>query len=303
MGLLGSGVRLQPPHRQRRDLPRANHRTELQIGEIRRPAVAGLFYPSEPDELRTLVEGLLAAVQATEGPATAAIVPHAGLIYSGACAAEVFKRLQLAPTVVILAPNHTGKLGISGGASTWNRGAFQTPLGDFAIAEEVVSALRDACPLVEHDPMAHAREHAIEVELPFLSLLSPDSRLVPLVLAWDDWDRCRELAEALALIVRDCSEPVSLLASSDMTHYESAASAERKDRIALEHVFKLDGEGLLNACHENDITMCGRAPCAVVLEAARLLGATHAELVDYRNSGLVTGDNERVVAYAGVVIR
>ena len=262
-----------------------------------------MFYPSEPEELRAFVKGLLAAVHAAEGPATAAVVPHAGLIYSGACAAEVFKRLELAPTVVIVAPNHTGSVGIAGGASTWAQGAFQTPLGSFPIAEGVVSALMDACPLVEHDPLAHAREHAIEVELPFLSLLSPQSALVPLVLAWDDWDRCRRLAEALARVVREWPEPISLLASSDMTHYESAASAERKDRIALEHVCKLDGEGLLNACHENDITMCGRAPSAVVLETARLLGATHAELVDYRNSGLVTGDNERVVAYAGVVIR
>ncbi len=262
-----------------------------------------MFYPNDPDELRTLVEGLLAAVQGAEGAATAAIVPHAGLIYSGACAAEVFKRLALAPTVVILAPNHTGRRGTTGGASTWYRGAFRTPVGDLAIAESVVSALCDACPLVEHDPLAHAREHAIEVELPFLSLLSPDSALVPLVLAWDDWDRCRRLAEALARVVSEWPEPISLLASSDMTHYESAASAERKDRIALEHVFKLDGEGLLNACHENDITMCGRAPSAVVLEAARLLGAKEAELVDYRNSGLVTGDTESVVAYAGVVIR
>jgi AmmeMemoRadiSam system protein B len=225
------------------------------------------------------------------------------LIYSGACAAEVFKRLQLSPTVVILAPNHTGMLGTPGGASTWRSGVFQTPLGEIAIAEDFVSALCAACPLVGHDPMAHAREHAIEVELPFLSLLSPSSAIVPIVLAWDDWDRCRQLGEALAGVVREWPGAVSLIASSDMTHYESAASAEQKDRVALERVTGLDGEGLLKICHQRNITMCGRGPAAVVLEAARLLGAAEAEVVDYRNSGWVTGDEGQVVAYAGVTIR
>ena len=262
-----------------------------------------MFYPGEPQELRNLVEDLLAEVHATAGPAVAAIVPHAGLIYSGSCAAEVFKRLQLSSTVVILAPNHTGMLGAKSGASTWRSGTFQTPLGDISIADEFVSALCDACSLVVHDPMAHAREHAIEVELPFLSLLAPDSDLVPIVLAWDDWDRCRQLGEALASVVREWHQPVSLVASSDMTHYENAESAARKDRIALDRIVQLDGEGLLKACHQHNITMCGRGPAAVVLEAARLLGAEQVDVVDYRNSGWVTGDDSQVVAYAGVVIR
>jgi len=258
-----------------------------------------LFYPGEPQELRNLVEDLLAEVQAT----AAAIVPHAGLIYSGSCAAEVFKRLQLSSTVVILAPNHTGMLGARSGASTWRSGTFQTPLGDISIADEFVSALCDACSLVVHDPMAHAREHAIEAELPFLSLLAPDSDLVPIVLAWDDRDRCRQLGEALAGVVREWHQPISLVASSDMTHDENAESAAQKDRIALDRVTQLDSEGLLKACHQHNLTMCGSGPAAVVLEAARLLGARHVEVVDYSNSGWVTGDNSRVVAYAGVVIR
>ncbi len=225
------------------------------------------------------------------------------MIYSGSCAAEVFKRLQFPSTVVIVAPNHTGMVGAPGGASTWSRGVFQTPLGDIAVAEDFASALCAACPLVAHDPLAHAKEHAIEVELPFLSLLSPSTAIVPIVLAWDDWDRCRQLGEALAGVVRDWPEPVGLIASSDMTHFESAASADQKDHIALEHVARLDGEGLLDACRKHRISMCGRAPAAAVLEAARLLGAERGELVDYRNSGWVTGDEGHVVAYAGVTIR
>ena len=224
-------------------------------------------------------------------------------MYSGGCAAEVFKRIDLAPTVVILAPNHTGLLTAPGGASAWTVGAFRTPLGDVPVAVEFMAKLCKVCDLVSHDPAAHQHEHAVEVELPFVSLLAPESAIGPIILAWDDWDHCRTLAEALAAVIRDWPEPVSLLASSDMTHYESAEVAERKDRIALEHVKRVDGKGLLDACHREGISMCGRAPAATVLEAARLLGKSEAELVDYRHSGWVTGDNTQVVAYAGVVIR
>jgi AmmeMemoRadiSam system protein B len=131
----------------------------------------------------------------------------------------------------------------------------------------------------------------------------PDTAIVPLVLAWDRWVPTQELAAALADVVREWDGEVLLVASSDMTHYESAAVAERKDRLALEAVQRLDGEGLLSVCHREGVTMCGRAPAATVIEASRRLGATTAQLVDYRHSGLVTGDDREVVAYAGVVIR
>jgi hypothetical protein len=156
---------------------------------------------------------------------------------------------------------------------------------------------------VGHDPSAHLREHAIEVELPFVQLLTDDVRLVPIVLAWDGWEASRDLATALAATVRESDDDVLLVASSDMTHYESAAVAERKDRQAIDAIERLDGEGLLAVCRREGVTMCGRAPAAVVLEASRQLGASGAELVDYRHSGWVTGDDREVVAYAGVVIR
>ncbi len=248
------------------------------------------------------MQGLPEEARAHATPVRGAIVPHAGLQYSGACAAEVFTRVQLAPTVVILAPNHTGRVGAPGGASAWIEGAFETPLGRIRIAEDFLHGLCRTCDLVSHDPVAHEREHAIEVELPFLSLLSPQSLLAPIVLAWDDWERCRVLGDALATAVREWSEPVSLLASSDMTHYETAVSAEQKDRLALDHIVRLDGAGLLAVCRRDNITMCGRAAAATVLHAAKALGATTGELVDYRHSGWVTGDESSVVAYAGVII-
>ena len=267
----------------------------------RPPAVAGQFYPRDPGELRALVAGCLAGVPEEARRSVAAIAPHAGLVYSGRCAGAVFGRTALPPTVVILAPNHTGRCG-SRGASLWRSGAFETPLGAVRVDDELGRALEASCDLVDHDPSAHVSEHAIEVELPFLQVRAPDAAIVPVVLAWDDWPRSKRLADALVEVVSGWPHAVLLLASSDMTHYESAEAAERKDRLALDAVTALDGRRLLDVCDREHVTMCGRAPAAVVLEAARQLGAAGADVVDYRHSGLVTGDDREVVAYAGVLV-
>ena len=268
----------------------------------RPPAVAGTSYPANPERLAALVRELLGEPPAVRRGVRAVVVPHAGLAYSGACAGRVFGAIAIPPIVVVLAPNHTGQVRARGGASTWAHGAFDTPLGPVPVAEEFLAALLARCPLVEHDPAAHAGEHAIEVELPFVKTLAPEAALAPLVLAWDDWPSCRELGAALAETVRATATPVLLVASSDMTHYEPAAVCQRKDRMALEALERLDGAELLATCRRERITMCGRAAAATVAEAARLLGARRAEVVDYRNSGWVTGDESSVVAYAGVVI-
>jgi AmmeMemoRadiSam system protein B len=272
------------------------------MSNIRRAAVAGRFYPGSEVELRSMVEGMLANVDAKPAPAFGAIVPHAGLVYSGECAAHIFKRLVIPPLVVILAPNHTGRANRRDRAAAWAHGAFETPFGDLQVAEAFLHQLEKATPLVAHDPTAHMFEHSIEVELPFLALLSPKTMIAPMVLGWDDWDHCKALAEALATTVSEWPEDVLLLASSDMTHFESAQVAATKDEGALEAIERFDGEGLLSYCHRENVSMCGRAPSAVVLEATRSLGATRTAVVDYRHSGLVTGDDSDVVAYAGVLI-
>jgi len=270
---------------------------------VRPTAVAGRFYPGSEPELRSMVDGMLAAVPESPMPAFGAISPHAGLVYSGECAAHVFGRITIPPVIVILAPNHTGRASHRGGAAAWDRGAFEMPMGQLKVADDFLARLESETTLVAHDPIAHASEHSVEVMLPFIAALAPETKIAPLVLGWDDWERCKRLAEALAITVRHWPNQVLLLASSDMTHFESAQSAATKDRVALQAVESFDGEGLLSYCHQNHVSMCGRAPAAVVLEATRLLGATQADVVDYRHSGQVTGDDRDVVAYAGVVIR
>jgi MEMO1 family protein len=273
------------------------------LDAVRAPAVSGRFYPEGRAQLERTVRELLDAVDAARpGPARAAVAPHAGYRYSGLTAAHVFARLEVPPLVVIVAPNHTGVCRAPGGASLWEAGAFRTPLGDVGVDEEFARALIAASPLVGPDHTAHAGEHAVEVELPFLQLRRADVRIVPLVLAWDAWQGCLELGQALAGVVGRWPQPVLLLASSDLNHYEPAAVSERKDRRALEAVGALDGAELLRRCRAEAISMCGRAPTATVLVAARALGASAAEVVHYSHSGMVTGDEEAVVGYGGVVI-
>ena len=231
-----------------------------------------------------------------------AIAPHAGYLYSGVTAAFVFSRIRVPGLVVILAPNHTGVCDAPGGASLWESGAFETPLGPVAVDAPFATALSEACLLVAPDHAAHQDEHAIEVELPFLQTLRPDVRIVPLLLAWDSWTEARTLGLALAQVVKRWAEPVLLLASSDLNHYESAAISEIKDAQALAALQTLDGAQLLERCRRERISMCGRGPAATLLAAARALGAARAEVVDYRHSGWVTGDEGRVVGYAGVLI-
>jgi AmmeMemoRadiSam system protein B len=274
------------------------------LGPVRRPAVSGRFYADAAQALEREVRSLLEPVQPFAHPAhaRAAIAPHAGYMYSGVTAAHVFARVHIPPVTVILGPNHTGVCRAPGGVSLWEAGAFATPLGEVPVDERLAETVRAGCALVGVDHAAHRDEHAIEVELPFLQIRRPDVRIVPLLLGWDDWDRARALGEALARAIASWPDPVLLLASSDLNHYEAAGVSEIKDAQALAAIQTLDGAELLRRCRVERISMCGRAPVAAVLAAARALGSTRAEIVDYRHSGWVTGDEARVVGYGGVVI-
>lgn len=270
---------------------------------MRAPAVSGRFYPGTRHELEGTVRGLLERVpDAVPAPARGALAPHAGYRYSGFTAACVFARLTIPPVVVILAPNHSGVCRAPGGASLWESGAFRTPLGDVVVDERFAALLLGASPLLGTDHEAHRAEHAIEVLLPFLQMLRSDVRIVPVVLAWETWAACRELGLTLARLVAQWPEPVLLLASSDLNHYEPAAVSERKDGAALAALGALDGEELLARCRRGPISMCGRAPAAALAAATRALGAVRGTIVDYRHSGWVTGDERAVVGYGGVVI-
>lgn len=266
---------------------------------IRYPAVAGQFYPGSEQALRRELERCIPSGVA-QRPAIGVISPHAGYVYSGSAAGQLLAGVEIPATVVILGPNHRGRgaLAALSPATGW-----QTPLGVVPLEQRLAQLIRRQVPAVELDSEAHGQEHSLEVQVPFLQYLRPDVAIVPLCLAFGDYEGCELLGRGLAAAIREYGAPVLILASSDMTHYESAAAAKKKDALALEHALALDPRGLVQVCRSNRITMCGVIPAAVMLVAAKELGATTTELVTYTTSGEVTGDMQQVVAYASVAVR
>lgn len=269
---------------------------------VRHPAVAGRFYPRNPEELRAEVREYISQAkvpQATPIQAIGCIVPHAGYMYSGHVAGAVFSRLEIPQRCIVMCPNHTG---MGQPLAAMKEGAWETPLGDVAIDTELAVALLQRIPTLQDDPAAHRAEHAAEVELPFLQLLQPKLKFVPIALGTGQFDPLEQLGNALADVIAAKEEPVLIVASSDMNHYESDAVTRVKDHRAIERILSLDARGLYDVVTQQDISMCGFGPAVAMLTAARQLGATSAELVKYATSGDVSGDRDMVVGYAGVVV-
>ncbi|MHB1012422.1 MAG: AmmeMemoRadiSam system protein B [Desulfobacteria bacterium] len=262
----------------------------------RNPAVSGQFYPGTSAGLSRALRELTREVDAPE-PAIGVVAPHAGYVYSGAVAGEVFSSIRVPGRTVIFCPNHTG---IGEDAAIMSHGAWRMPWGDVPIDEELAARLETACPLLREDASAHSREHAIEVLLPFLHRFRPGVRIVPVALGRLSLKECRELGERVADAIAEDAERPLLVASSDMSHYVPDAVARAKDRMAIDRMLALDPEGLHATVRTERISMCGVLPATVVLFAARRLGATSARLIRYATSGDVSRDFEQVVGYAGL---
>jgi AmmeMemoRadiSam system protein B len=266
---------------------------------LRKAAVAGMFYPSDPGELRREVESYLVPGASRE-PALALIAPHAGYVYSGGVAGETYSAVDLPSSFFILCPNHTGA---GPSLSVWEAGEWETPLGRAEVHEGLAGRLLEACPAAEADREAHLREHSLEVQLPFLQVLRGEGfRFVPVTVGSHDRAELRELGEAIATVVKEAGEEVLVVVSSDMTHYEPEEEAAGKDREAIGAVEALDPDALLEVCRRRRVTMCGLGPAVAALDAARELGATRGRLVRYTTSAEASGDRSSVVGYAGVVI-
>jgi len=265
---------------------------------IRQPAVAGYFYPGTKEELERELASFLSSTK-EKTRATAIVVPHAGYMYSGHVAGEVYASIQLPDTFIILCPNHTGA---GSDFDLYPDGEWLTPLGSVKVDAELSQALLDLFPRAKKDGRAHLREHSLEVQLPFLQYLRGDFRFVPLCIRQFHYDYLQELGHALASIISNSGREILIVASSDMTHYESQESAHRKDRLAIEQMEKLDARGLYDTVHRFDISMCGYLPATATLIAAGELGAQGGKLAKYATSGDVTHDYQQVVGYAGLVI-
>ena len=267
---------------------------------VRRPAVAGRFYPRDPQLLHDEVLTYLS--QTSSQPrehALGCLVPHAGYLYSGHVAGAVLARLQIPELCIVMCPNHTGA-GLP--LAIVSEGSWLTPLGEVPIASALAAALKQHCPLLQEDSSAHRNEHAAEVELPFLQTLQPQIKFVPIALGTGLFEALEELGQSIADVIEEHKRPVLIVASSDMNHYESDVVTRVKDDKAIQPILALDARALYDVVTEERISMCGLGPAVAMLTATRKLGAKSAELVKYATSGDVSGDRDLVVGYAGVIV-
>src|SRR6266850_2721967 len=270
-----------------------------QLVMIREPAVAGRFYPAKPDDLLKAIQSYVQP----DDPRTQVIgivAPHAGYMYSGHVAGAVYSRIQVPSRNVILCPNHTG-LGTP--LSIMRSGAWQTPLGDMQIDQELCESLMAADSHLEDDAEAHRYEHALEVHLPFIQhVAGASATFAPITVGTANWQRLEELGRAIGEVLQKIDRTALIIASSDMNHYESDAVTRVKDHKAIDQVLAMDPRGLYDVERSENISMCGYGPTVAMLVAARMLGASKAELVKYATSGDVSLDFDRVVGYAGMVV-
>jgi AmmeMemoRadiSam system protein B len=268
---------------------------------IRHPAVAGTFYPDDPAVLNKELDALLgpAELNPTKGNVVGMILPHAGYAYSGYTASLGYKLLAKKPvdTVVIVSPSHREYFD---GISVYNGTAYRTPLGDLKIDEEVRTDLLKEDAVIVSSDAGHRGEHAIEVQLPFIQKVMGGVKIVPIVMGEQRREYCFHLGERLAAVLRDRS--VLLIASSDLSHYHPYEEAESMDAIIIGDVAQFDYEKMMNDLESERAEACGGGPMVAVLDAARRLGASRAEILYHCNSGDITGDRHSVVGYLSAAL-
>ncbi|MGA3059916.1 MAG: AmmeMemoRadiSam system protein B [Candidatus Bathyarchaeia archaeon] len=280
---------------------------------IRRPTVAGQFYEGDAEALRAQIRNCflhdlgpkkLPNVNLNIHPRNIVgmICPHAGYMYSGPVAASAFYELALdgkPDTVVLLGPNHTG---YGSALSVMAEGVWRTPLGDVEIDKEIANGITHQTSLIDMDDLAHRYEHSIEVQLPFLQFLYGNNfKIVPICFLMQDYDSAVEVGRALEKAL-DAKNTV-VIASSDMTHYEPAKTAAAKDQAALKAVTDLNAKRFYETVETQNITACGYAPITTLITYAKGINAKEATLLNYHNSGDITGDYSSVVGYAAVSFR
>ena len=268
--------------------------------EVRPTAVAGAFYPASAQDIRqALDEMFTSAKQTPPEPWAAAMVPHAGWPYSGRLAAEVLSRVKIPDRVIIFCPKHRPN-GADWAVAPHARWDF--PGGGLASDTDLIRRLADSITGLKIDSLAHQQEHAIEVELPLLARLAPNTRVVGITIGGGDWPMLQQFAIQLAAIMKDLREQPLMLVSSDMNHFADEASTRKLDRLALDAIESLDPSRLYEVVEQNRISMCGMRPAVIVMETLRQLDALHrCEVVGYTTSAAASGDSARVVGYAGVL--
>ncbi|MGC8556199.1 MAG: AmmeMemoRadiSam system protein B [Conexivisphaera sp.] len=278
--------------------------------KVRRPAVAGYFYPASTEELSKLLRSLflhqLGPGKLPPAPPSEDLIgiisPHAGYEYSGPVAAHGYYAASgtRPDTVIVLGPNHHG---IGSGVAVSESDSWETPLGSVEVDRELASRIVRLSSIVDFDDLAHWKEHSIEVQVPFAQFsLAPGFRIVPISMMMQDELTAVEVGDAIARAVQELGRRPLLVASTDFTHYEPYDEAYRRDAKAIEAIRSMDISELYRVIEAHKVSMCGYGAVAAVLAAARRLGAARVELLKYATSGDTSGDRSMVVGYGSLAI-
>jgi len=275
--------------------------------KVRKPAVSGMFYAEDSEDLKKQIEwcyehklgpGVLPRVNDKGSrEIVALVVPHAGYIYSGPIAAHAYKELAedgVFDTAIVLGPNHTG---YGSPVALWGDSPWETPLGRVEVNRKLAAELLGGA--IRVDETAHAYEHSIEVQLPWLQYLYEEVMIVPVAMQAQDIETARQVGKAISR----CAGNIVIIASTDFTHYEPHSVATEKDRSLIDAIVDLDEEELYARCESLNCTMCGYGPVASAIVAAKEAGARKATLLKYATSGDATGDFSRVVGYGAIAIK
>ncbi|KPJ50965.1 MAG: hypothetical protein AMJ41_00555 [candidate division Zixibacteria bacterium DG_27] len=275
---------------------------------IRKPAVAGSFYPSDSVELSKMIAGFLSKVtkKGFGDRLVSLIAPHAGYVYSGLVAAHAYKELEGLDydTVFVISPSHSAYFR---GASVYNGGAYQTPLGEVPTDVESAEQLASLSKVVELSDAGHSSEygrgeHALEVQLPFLQIVLGDVKLVPIVMGEQDLTTSEALGKSIAVVAS--GKRALIVASSDLSHFHPSEAAERLDQVVIDDFNGFDHRLLAGDLARGRAEACGGGPMVAAMTASKELGATRCETIKYAHSGHVSGDYSSVVGYmAGVIYK
>lgn len=270
------------------------------MSAVKKSIIAGSWYPGNPSILRRDIEDYFNSVSTVElaGEVVGLVSPHAGYVYSGKIAANAYKliRKKKYDAVVVVGPSHRVAFH---GVSVFSRGGYETPLGIVPVDEDLAEKIKETSSIVADFPAAHLQEHSVEIQLPFLQVALGDFSFLPLVMGDQDANACRELARAIYESAQ--GRKILIVGSSDLSHFYNYNKAKKMDAIVLEYLEKCDAAGLLEGLKNGEVEACGGGPMAVVMLVAQRMKANKAYLLEYANSGDVTGDKSSVVGYASAV--
>jgi MEMO1 family protein len=279
--------------------------------KTRNPAVSGIFYPSNPSELRQQLEqsflnrnfgpGRIPPVSSPIRKIYGIVSPHAGYAYSGSVAANAFYQTSNMDydTVIMVGPNH---FGIGSGVATTRHAFWRTPLGDVEVDTSFADMISKGS-VIDIDEFSHSKDHCLEVQLPFLQLIkgNKDFRIVPIIMMLQDIDTAKDVGRTIARATKEKGTHEFIIASSDFTHYEPNQEAHRKDKELIEAIISLDVSLFYETLERLQVSACGYGAIASTMTAVRELGANKGELLKYATSGDVTGDTSSVVGYASIL--